>query len=234
MLADGPSESPGDLCISSSFPQWWNSSTSPSFHASCSASVFQSTDVSHSASLHCSCLTSLHSLLTTQTPLALSGAEMQQHFFSLGSAWKHGRNEQGLNCYHSHFAGLAASHPTENPVASTPLHCWERNCRLNQSAAAILLSQHKYLYRTPKLPWISLLSTPVILFIPLSLWHLLEGMNVSAYRFLILKWALIPSGPSTLQQKTSTEKAGPVWQIRFNHVILMQPVHIYLNIVFKN
>lgn len=38
------------------------------------------------------------------------------------------------------------------------------------------LSWHKHLYRTPKLLW--KLGIPVT-FIPFSLWHLLQGMNVT-------------------------------------------------------
>lgn len=51
----------------------------PSFHTSHYASILQSTDVSNSAFLHCSCSTSL--VLTTQASLALSVGDMQQDFF---------------------------------------------------------------------------------------------------------------------------------------------------------
>lgn len=52
---------------------------SPSFHTSHYASIVQSSDVSHPASLHCHCSTSL--VLITQASLAHSVAEMQQDFF---------------------------------------------------------------------------------------------------------------------------------------------------------
>ena len=160
--------------VSSSFSQWWNGSTSPSFCASCSASVFQSTDVSNSAALHCSCLTSLRSCWPHKF-LWLSQEQRCSRIFFPGVDVEAQQKWAGFKLLPWPFwrAGSELA-PLRSPMAAAPLCCQEWNCRLNVSAAAILLSQHKYLYRTLKLLW--KLSIPMILFIPPST-TMLDGMN---------------------------------------------------------
>lgn len=118
MLADGSAATPGDLCVSSSFPQWWSSSMSPSFHVSCSFSFSQSTDLSNSASLCCSCSNSLHSCWPHKLLLLFWKQRGSRTIFLLGLAWKRSGNVRGLSCWqHAHpiLQGWKSPYPTENP-----------------------------------------------------------------------------------------------------------------------
>lgn len=112
MLADGSSAAPGDLCVSSSFLQWWSSSMSPSFHVSCSFSFFQS------ASLYCNCSNSLYSPWPHKLLLLSWKQRCSKPIFLLELAWKHSGNVWGLNCWqHGHpiVQGWKSPYPTENP-----------------------------------------------------------------------------------------------------------------------
>lgn len=104
----------------------------PSFHTSHYASILQSTDVSNSAFLHCSCSTSL--VLTTQASLALSRRHAAG-LFSPELAWKHSGNEQGLTGCHGHFAGLAVCSPPWESLGLLP-PCSRVTLMLNQSTSA--------------------------------------------------------------------------------------------------
>lgn len=116
MLSDGSSASPGDLCflVISPVMKWW---MSPSFHASRYASIVQSTDVSNSASLRCSCSTSLEQFKDHTGSLSSRAAA---GLFPPELAWKHHGNEQGLNGGHGHFAGLAVCSPPWESLGGLP------------------------------------------------------------------------------------------------------------------